>query len=327
MFSFTIRLFDATRKAKVSCSEDTTILQILQKAQSMWNLPHSDYMIVLQRTGEQLNPFITLNLAGIYKHDVLVVASIIPGGGMILQSLIIEQLEVDGTSKTFRMRSEPNSEIIVAFADEYEEPREGPLYFLDKEYTEIFTKGFAKCESRRLGKKFRYLNNQYEINISWRGITTKPNELSLYSLSLPKYAVPQSINIEDPQKLSREFRRNVIRDDQHNRFIIYLECRSKYGLFDFDLNCKFSIDSLNFSSAQYKDSLTENNYGYPDILNLALEHEEKVKVQEFLGKDGLPNNMKLSIYNIHNSQFAGGIVDANTVDAQQIGGNVHNNDA
>ena len=265
---------------------------------------------------------------------VLVVVPNIEAGGMFLQSLIIEQLdliikqlEVNGTLKTFRMHSERNSEIIVAFADEYEEPREGPVYFLDEEYTEIFTKGFAKCESRRLGKKFSYLNNQYEINICWRGITTERNELSLYSLSLPKYAVPQSINIEDPRKLSREFRRDVIKDYQHDRFVIYLECRSKYGLFDFDLNCKFSIDSLNFSSAQYKDSLTENNYGYPDILNLALEHEEKVKVQEFLGKDGLPNNMKLSIYNIHNSQFAGGIVDANTVDAQQMGGNIHNNDA
>ena len=235
-------------------------------------------------------------------------------GGMILQSLIIEQLEIDGTLKTFRMRSQSNREIIVAFADEYEEPREGPVYFLDEEYTEIFTKGFAKCESRRLGKKFSYLNNQYEINICWRGITTERNELSLYSLSLPKYAVPQSINIEDPRKLSREFRRDVIKDYQHDRFVIYLECRSKYGLFDFDLNCKFSIDSLNFSYAQYKDSFTENNYDYTNMRN----------IENFLEYYRLPNDMKLSVYNIHNSQFGGGIVDANAVDAQQMGGNIHN---
>lgn len=36
---------------------------------------------------------------------------------------------------------------------------------------------------------------------------------------------------------------------------------------------------------------------------------------------------KVSIYYQPNSQIAGGIVDANTVNAQQIGGNIHNNDA
>jgi uncharacterized protein YjbI with pentapeptide repeats len=36
---------------------------------------------------------------------------------------------------------------------------------------------------------------------------------------------------------------------------------------------------------------------------------------------------KVSIYYQPNSQFAGGVVDANTVDVQQIGGNIHNNNA
>ncbi|WP_414755841.1 hypothetical protein [Anabaena sp. CCY 9910] len=243
---------------------------------------------------------------------------------MIVKSLIIEQLEDDGTLKTFRMLAEPNSEIIVAFADEYEEPREGPVYFLDKEYRDTFIKGFAKCESRRLGKRtFRFLNNQYELNIFWRGITTEVNQLSLYSLSLPIYAVPHIIQIRDSQNSSREFKRDVVKDEQNNRFIIYLECRSKYSLFDFDLNCKFSIDNLNFSSAQYQDFLTKNN-DYPNILNFVLPSEQEIKVQEFLEKPVLQNS--ITIYNIHNSQFAGGIVDATNVDAQQIGGNIQNND-
>lgn len=327
MLSFTIRLASGTREATISCPGDTPILQILQAAQQKWSLSTEvDYAINLKRTGRILDSSITLNLSGIYNHDVLEMFPNEEGGGMILQSLIIEQLEVDGTLKTFRMHSEPNSEIVVAFADEYEEPREGPVYFLDKEYSETFRKGFAKCESRRLGKtKFRYLDNQYEINISWRGITTKANELSLYSLSLPIYAVPQFISIGDLQNPPCELRRNVVKDEQHNRFLIYLECRSKYGVFDFNLNCQFSIDKLNFSSAQYKDSLTENNY-YQNILKFALKSEEEVKVQEFLDKSVLPNNINLSIYNIHNSQFAGGIVDANNINVQKIGGNIQNSD-
>ncbi|MBW4458243.1 MAG: pentapeptide repeat-containing protein [Nostoc indistinguendum CM1-VF10] len=51
--------------------------------------------------------------------------------------------------------------------------------------------------------------------------------------------------------------------------------------------------------------------------------EQQGSVQKALAE----NPRKVSNYNMQNPQFAGGIVDANNVDAVQIGGNIHNTDA
>lgn len=51
--------------------------------------------------------------------------------------------------------------------------------------------------------------------------------------------------------------------------------------------------------------------------------EQQGSVQKALAE----NPRKVSNYNMQNPQFASGIVDANTVDADQIGGNIQNNDA
>ncbi|BDI20661.1 hypothetical protein ANSO36C_64630 (plasmid) [Nostoc cf. commune SO-36] len=63
-----------------------------------------------------------------------------------------------------------------------------------------------------------------------------------------------------------------------------------------------------------------------------LEDKDKVINQLFssinqLNKQLAETSGKVSIYYQPNSQFAGGIVDANNVDADQIGGNIHNNNA
>ncbi|QLE53491.1 pentapeptide repeat-containing protein (plasmid) [Nostoc sp. C057] len=51
--------------------------------------------------------------------------------------------------------------------------------------------------------------------------------------------------------------------------------------------------------------------------------EQQGSVQKALAE----NPRKVSNYNMQNPQFASGIVDANNVDADQIGGNIQNNDA
>ncbi|MBN3883795.1 MAG: pentapeptide repeat-containing protein, partial [Nostoc sp. JL34] len=50
--------------------------------------------------------------------------------------------------------------------------------------------------------------------------------------------------------------------------------------------------------------------------------EQQGSVQKALAE----NPRKVSNYYMDNPQFAGGIVDAINVDAQQIGGNIQNND-
>jgi uncharacterized protein YjbI with pentapeptide repeats len=51
--------------------------------------------------------------------------------------------------------------------------------------------------------------------------------------------------------------------------------------------------------------------------------EQQGSVQKALAE----NPRKVSNYNMQNPQFASGIVDANTVNSERIGGNIHNNDA
>ncbi|WP_223278313.1 hypothetical protein [Nostoc sp. 'Peltigera membranacea cyanobiont' 232] len=51
--------------------------------------------------------------------------------------------------------------------------------------------------------------------------------------------------------------------------------------------------------------------------------EQQGSVQKAL----VENPRKVSNYNIQNPQFAGGMVDTNTVNVDQIGGNIQNNDA
>jgi hypothetical protein len=63
-----------------------------------------------------------------------------------------------------------------------------------------------------------------------------------------------------------------------------------------------------------------------------LEDKEKVINQLFStinqqNKLLAETSSKVSIYYQPNSQFAGGIVDANTANAEQMGGNIHNNNA
>jgi hypothetical protein len=241
---------------------------------------------------------------------------------MQVNSLIIEQLDSNGTLKTFKIQADSSRELVVAFADEFEEPREGPFYFLDEHYAKSFARGFAECKSHSLGRRcFRdFSKNNYQFSHIWRGIPTKRSEVSFYSLSLPEYAILKYIQIIDPQNPSHEFKRSIVRDEQKKRFQIYLECRSKHGLFNFDLNCNFMIDALNFPLAEYRDSFS-NNDGYQNFVHFVLQPKEEEKVKRFFIK-----TEKLSLYNMPNSQFAGGIVDAETVQSQQIGGEIYNTD-
>jgi hypothetical protein len=47
---------------------------------------------------------------------------------MMLKALIVEQLEADGTIRSFKMQPSQNGrDLVVAFPDEYEERRVGPF--------------------------------------------------------------------------------------------------------------------------------------------------------------------------------------------------------
>ena len=201
---------------------------------------------------------------------------------MMLKALIVEQLERDGTLKSLRMQPNTAGDIIVAFANEYDEPRQGPFHFLDERDEQSFREGFANCRARRLGCPNFYANgDSYHVETSWYGIPTERNWLSYYALSLPEFAVPMSVAISDPHCAGHEYRRYVTRDDERNRYVIYLECASSMGRFDFDLACDFEVDPGGFSTSEYHDPKTSDHGGHGDDWKYWLNEEERKQTQQF----------------------------------------------
>lgn len=201
---------------------------------------------------------------------------------MMLKALIVEQLENDGTLRSLKMQPTSDHSIVVSFADKYDEPRHGPFHFLDEEDEFRFREGFAQCRARRLGgRNFIAKGDSFHVETNWYGIPTERQWLSYYALSLPEFAIPRQISVTDPHRGGHEYRRFVTRDDDRNRFVIYLECASLLGRFDFDLACDFEINETAFASSDYHDPKTEEygNVGYD--WNCWLNDSDQKKVHQF----------------------------------------------
>lgn len=201
---------------------------------------------------------------------------------MMLKALIVEQLESDGTLRSMRMQPSTDGNIVVAFAGEYAERRHGPFHFLDEEDERRYREGFAKCRARLLAApSFVRNGSSCHVEISWSGIPTERSWLSYYALSLPEFAIPERISISDPHRAGREYRRFVTRDDERNRWIIYLECASSCGRFDFELYCDFRMEDGSFALSEYHDPKTAEHGGRVDDWKYWLNDSEREKVQQF----------------------------------------------
>jgi hypothetical protein len=118
---------------------------------------------------------------------------------MWVKALIVEQLEVDGTLRTFRMhRGNLGNDIVVAFADAYEEYRAGPFHFLDDQDAHRFSEGFANCKVHKLGsRQYSQHGDHVHVELEWSGIPTERSCLSYYALSLLEYAIPTALSVYD----------------------------------------------------------------------------------------------------------------------------------
>lgn len=182
---------------------------------------------------------------------------------MYINVAIIEKLEYNGTLKSVELKSSQKvGDLVVAFVDEYEEPHNGPFHFRVVKYENEYNKKMHQAKSRRLGAGFfTKEGNEYVFKTQWAGIPTKRLELSYYALMLPKYAIPISVNIYDPLSNNAQYKRSVKRDDFNKCFIIYIECKSSKGVFNFNLECSFIIDNKRFYCYEYIDEKIERYYG------------------------------------------------------------------
>lgn len=222
---------------------------------------------------------------------------------MEVKALIIEQIEADGTIKTLQLSPKYNQPLVVAFAEEYEETRSGPFHFLNEKYEAIYKENLALIKKRKLGKNAFIKNeNEFTYKTFWKGLPTLNGPLTYYSLLLPEFAIPNKIQIFDPHS-NREYKKYVYRDDKKNRFVIYLECRSRYGVFDFSLEANFSISEELFQNYEYNDNKLIDLYGRePDMYQYPYSRD-------------INENQILQI----NQFFEGGINMGDTYNANQVG--------
>jgi len=202
---------------------------------------------------------------------------------MMLRALIVEQLDADGTLRTFKMQpSGHDGKLVVAFADEWDEKRTGPFHFLEEDDEKRFEEGFARCRARKVGSAYFYAKGKtYHFETRWLGIPTERQWLSYYALSLPEFAIPTNLSITDPHRPGKEYGRAIRRDDILHRYVVYLECSSSLGKFDFVVSCDFEVSKEKFGASEYRDAKTGQNGPDGEDWQRWLDRKQKRAVQNF----------------------------------------------
>jgi hypothetical protein len=191
----------------------------------------------------------------------------------------VEQLEIDppeASLKRVEMRAEPGREIEAALPDEFNGDRSGPLFFPDPQNEEVFKEKLANCRALPLSSSsFKAFNGVYHLRMDRTGIPSR----SYYALSLPKYAVPSQISVQDPRS-EEMLDKYVVRDDKRKCFVIYIECQSPNGTNDFRLDIKFTIQKRPgiFENAEYPDDGHVKRYGRQIALNNSGTLSEQVEL-------------------------------------------------
>lgn len=202
---------------------------------------------------------------------------------MMLKALIVEQLDADGTLRTFEMQpSGQDRKLVVAFADEWDEERAGPFHFLDENDAKRFEEGFARCRARKIGSAYFYTKGKTRhFETKWSGIPTEQHSLSYYALSLPEFAIPTNLSISDPHRSGKEYGRAIRRDDIRHRYVVYLECSSSLGKFDFVVSCDFEVSKEKFAISEYRDAKTDQDGPDGEDWHRLLDRKQQRAVQNF----------------------------------------------
>lgn len=199
---------------------------------------------------------------------------------MNVKSIVVEQIDWDATSKSLILEPDHNGELWVAFPTDYDEPRESPFYFQNENYDDKFNQGFAECRARKVNKKNYYEENGlFTYKADWHNIITERSHTSYYALYLPEFAIPVKLRLINPYN-GKEYKRTVFKDEQRPRYIIYLQCSSKFGRFNFQLNCVFIKDESGFLKSNYSDEFQEEFYANPEEWKYQLDESQREKVEQ-----------------------------------------------
>ena len=217
---------------------------------------------------------------------------------MNVKGVIVEQIDWDGTSKSLTMQHDfKRGDMWVAFPSDYDEPRTGPFYFQNPQYEQEFNSNVAECRARKITREnFYEVNGVYTYKTLWHNLPTDNEGLTYYALYLPEYAVLTKLNLYDPRNPQKQFKRTVFRDEQKPRYIIYLQCASKYGIFNFNLECEFNKDKAGFASSNYSDEYHSDFYSSPDAwkYHTNLKKTDATNIQNFFSDQVVINHGKLN---------------------------------
>lgn len=206
---------------------------------------------------------------------------------MNITAVILEQIDWDRTDKSFQMKADTKyGDLWVAFPPDYDEERSGPLHFLDTEYTNLFNSRLRECRARKLPEHiFSQEGDKYCFTTTWNRIPTERQSLTYYVLYLPEFAIPEVIKITDTHDETREFKKNVFRDDQKKRFAIYLECSSKFGEFNFKIDANFHFDKNEFDRFIYSDEKTVDFYSNVNHWEHLVSTDERIQIKQFFSQN------------------------------------------
>jgi hypothetical protein len=199
---------------------------------------------------------------------------------MNLTVMIVEQLDWDAQLRTLRFKPRRGAEFWVARSDEYDHPRSGPFHILEPEQEREFAYKFKQAPNRRSGHFVELGNGQAQFNTEWHGIPTESSGVSCYAICLPQDAVPDIIEFSDPRRTGHLYQHYASYDDQMGRVVCYLECRSRYGAFDFDLHLEFHRDARACRSFEAVTGGPEVN-DFKHIAEWIGSERDKVLIQQF----------------------------------------------
>ena len=240
---------------------------------------------------------------------------------MNINGIIHEQIDWDRTKKSFNLvEKEDIGELWVSFPGDSKGKRNGPFYFLDKQYETMFSEKSANCmHSDIADDKFQGENGNFTFLTEWhRNIRTSKDTLTYYALYLPEFAVPTLVEFTDPALGNRPYKKTVFRDNDRNRYVLYLDCPAVSGRFNFDLKVIFHKQTEGFETTSYSDEHTVDFYRDLNHWELFVSESDKKEIKTFFIEHNHITNHSGDVYNIKHADVAGSgaIISHNTYNQQ-----------